>query len=52
MESGMTEQQIIEMIEKEIKWCKANPLIGHEEYCMGFIFGLKQIIKFIKLGKK
>lgn len=46
----MTEKEIIKLIRDEITWCKANPLIGHEEFCAGFTFGLKQVIKLIKLG--
>lgn len=48
----MTKKQIIELIKKEIAWCKSNPENMPEEWRMGFYEGLKQAIRIIQANSK
>jgi hypothetical protein len=51
----MNSQQIIEIIEKEIEWCKQNSKFSSflpEEYKKGFLSGLYQAIHLIYKGNQ
>ena len=47
---NMTKKDMIELLKKEIKWCNENPKNMPEEWREGFISGLKQAIKMVRLA--
>jgi hypothetical protein len=43
----MKKKKVIELLSKEIEWCRKNPQNMPEDWCYGFIQGLLQAQKLI-----